>query len=956
MINRKNWWKSNLPTYLIMFLIVVGTILLPYWFTDTSLIWQADGLSQHLPALIHWQKDLHHLLATGDWPSQWNFQIGLGSDYYQTFAYYTLGDIFSYGAAFISSKHVVSYYSIMIVVRLFCAGLAFLVAVRHFTKYWQPVINTIASLVYLFSGYLALSMFSHPYFINPLIIFPLLIVAIDNLIDVQKPKWLPAVLMISWTLWNNYYFAFMMAIGATIFFGLRISLNHSWRNGKMWLRALSSTVVGFLLPMLIFLPSIIGTLDSARSQYRFANGLTLYPLNYYLSLPGNLISNAQSPNFWLTGGFSVIGIIAILYILRRYKTYPLLSWVFGMAGLFLLFPAGAALMNGGSSPSNRWIFMLGLPLALSVVLLLNHLTELRQQDFYWMTGVGVIIFISMLFTNNFDLHANFANMLFIGVLTIFCLYWAISHKVGLYALLGVVALNAILIMQQNHMTDLNPEKSALLSNKNVQKLVDQQANYFDENIDADLAKARGEANTPVPSTLYRSYIDTQLGSDSEIDPAPATNLALNSHAHNAESYWSYQNGAVNQLMKRLALPQTNNNDITSNLDRRNVLSNVLGIKYWYANPQSGSPASYQKLTPPITINRQTVTQSDSVYPLAYLPKYVVSEKTFNHADTTNREAYLADSVVTNAVTEHTSKQQFERTVTTTSIRSNLQERYTDKVHFNYTPSRESDEQGIYLKPDATLDNHELHLEITNLHFKPANFNQRAKYATNSYRDAKIEQNNNPRNPLDYRSNDRAFNWNWRRKHLDTIGKNVSGYTFTTSYAGNNQTFVQTGQKNLSFYNPKQNITLNLGTATDVKNTAYLPFTFSQPGQYTFDVKVKAIPTGQPFKKVSQQAQKQAVPLNIQKDQISGQVTGSKNQILATTIPYSKGWHSTNNQVIKINEGFVGIKLHTGKNDILLNYQTPGLKLGQYLSLLGLVLLLIFGLVTLINKKAISHAD
>ncbi|SUP59633.1 Predicted membrane protein [Weissella viridescens] len=186
MINRKNWWKSNLPTYLIMFLIVVGTILLPYWFTDTSLIWQADGLSQHLPALIHWQKDLHHLLATGDWPSQWNFQIGLGSDYYQTFAYYTLGDIFSYGAAFISSKHVVSYYSIMIVVRLFCAGLAFLVAVRHFTKYWHPVINTIGSLVYLFSGYLALSMFSHPYFINPLIIFPLLIVAIDNLIDVQN--------------------------------------------------------------------------------------------------------------------------------------------------------------------------------------------------------------------------------------------------------------------------------------------------------------------------------------------------------------------------------------------------------------------------------------------------------------------------------------------------------------------------------------------------------------------------------------------------------------------------------------------------------------------------------------------------------------------------------------------------------------------------------------------------
>ena len=124
------------------------------------------------------------------------------------------------------------------------------------------------------------------------------------------------------------------------------------------------------------LPSIIGTLDSARSQYRFCEWADLISFELLIPSPsGNPIGNAQSPNFWLTGGFSVIGIIAILYILRRYKPYPLLSWVFGMAGLFLLFPAGAALMNGGSSPSNRWIFMLGLPLALSVVLLLNHLTE-----------------------------------------------------------------------------------------------------------------------------------------------------------------------------------------------------------------------------------------------------------------------------------------------------------------------------------------------------------------------------------------------------------------------------------------------------------------------------------------------------------------------------------------------------------------------------------------------------
>ncbi|SUP59637.1 Uncharacterised protein [Weissella viridescens] len=54
----------------------------------------------------------------------------------------------------------------------------------------------------------------------------------------------------------------------------------------------------------------------------------------------------------------------------------------------------------------------------------------------------------------------------------------------------------------------------------------------------------------------------------------------------------------------------------------------------------------------------------------------------------------------------------------------------------------------------------------------------------------------------------------------------------------------------------------------------LPFTFSQPGQYTFDVKVKAIPTGQPFKKYHSK-HKTSCSVKYTKDQIPGQVTGSK---------------------------------------------------------------------------------
>ena len=58
------WLKwSNRPViiYTILFGILSIFIFAPYYFTDTSLIWQSDGIAQHFPALVHWQEDLKTL-------------------------------------------------------------------------------------------------------------------------------------------------------------------------------------------------------------------------------------------------------------------------------------------------------------------------------------------------------------------------------------------------------------------------------------------------------------------------------------------------------------------------------------------------------------------------------------------------------------------------------------------------------------------------------------------------------------------------------------------------------------------------------------------------------------------------------------------------------------------------------------------------------------------------------
>ena len=61
-----------------------------------------------LPALVQWQGDLKNLLFNHEWPNAWQWQVGLGADYLQTFAYYTMGDIFTYGVALVSKAHVLA--------------------------------------------------------------------------------------------------------------------------------------------------------------------------------------------------------------------------------------------------------------------------------------------------------------------------------------------------------------------------------------------------------------------------------------------------------------------------------------------------------------------------------------------------------------------------------------------------------------------------------------------------------------------------------------------------------------------------------------------------------------------------------------------------------------------------------------------------------------------------------
>lgn len=92
--------------------------------------------------------------------------------------------------------------------------------------------------------------------------------------------------------------------------------------------------------------------------------------------------------------------------------------------------------------------------------------------------------------------------------------------------------------------------------------------------------------------------------------------------------------------------------------------------------------------------------------------------------------------------------------------------------------------------------------------------------------------------------------------------------------------------------------------------------------------------------------------------IQGDVTIKEEQILFTSIPFDKGWKIYDNGVkidsIELLGGFLGVQLSPGYHSIEFRYETPGLKLGMLITILGWGLF--FVIIYMKNRKEKSKKN
>nr|WP_252895463.1 YfhO family protein [Fructilactobacillus florum] len=258
----------------------------------------------------------------------------------------------------------------------------------------------ISTLTYTFASYALYAGMHHAFFLLPLILFPLLANGIEQVL--HRHAVVPLIIAVTITFLSNFYFAYILGLGCLVYvivryFDLRTS--KSFRPWKSLLSLTAAVIAGLGMAAVLFVPTIMYAFQSTRITNQFANGYHLYPLSYYLGLPGKIIGMGNSFNFWLIIGISGFSLLAIIYVLSHFRKYRALNWSLILLGIGIVFPQVSAIFNAFAAPSNRWLSLGLLPIGLASAYFAEALRHLTHRDLAILAASGPSLLLVIWLSN-----------------------------------------------------------------------------------------------------------------------------------------------------------------------------------------------------------------------------------------------------------------------------------------------------------------------------------------------------------------------------------------------------------------------------------------------------------------------------------------------------------------------------------------------------------------------------
>ena len=384
----KKIWESG---YVQVFLLAYLTAMLSF----AVLLIRGEGIFTLGNDFNEQQIPFHMLVnrALKSGNTGWNWSIDLGSGLVGAFGFYVLGSPFAW-ISFLFPPESYPYVTAWLYMAKYAAAAA--CAYGYLKRFTGKRYAALGAMLYAFSGFQSVNLIFH-HFHDAVAFFPLMLSGYEDLREGKKGRLAPAVAVNALV---NYYFLIQEVIFPILYFLVREG-GHLWKKRKLAGSCMVEGFLGIAMGGVLFLPSVLFTLENPRLSNHLPFSDWLYRGNRdYLQVirtllfPGELM-NAQSCikeydwSSW-SSYLPMTGLaLPLCYILKKKKDWLAVLLAGGIA--ITAIPALNCVFGLCSDTNyHRWLYMLILLMSLASA----KVAEKREE--YPIKGICAALALFML--------------------------------------------------------------------------------------------------------------------------------------------------------------------------------------------------------------------------------------------------------------------------------------------------------------------------------------------------------------------------------------------------------------------------------------------------------------------------------------------------------------------------------------------------------------------------------
>lgn len=951
--HRLGWYFG---LYTLLFVLVCGIVFCWYFLPGRTFIWQSDGWTQHFKALVYYAKYMRSIIRELLYNHQfvipeWDFAFGEGNDILQTLHYYVIGDPFAVFSVFVPVRFLWIYYDFMILLRLYLSGIAFSCLCFYTRKNIGRHAVMAGALSYVFCYWAIYNVNRHPYFLNPMLYFPLIILGIEKLLRKEKPYLLTVSVFLAAI--SNFYYFYVIVFMTAAYVAVRLITKYR-KDFKSMLRALlrigGGAALGTVMGGIILVPVCFAFLNDTRMAFGNAWHL-IYPLSYYSSLLGTFFGGGG--NYWLRLGYAAPVILAVFLLFLQRGKNSVLKVCFLVCSVIILIPALGQFLNGISYMSNKWCWAFALLCAYIFAAMWPDMMSLKFRDAVKLLVCLCICFFGLIMFEYSRTMAAFSciGIAFIFLFVVFPFHMENPQKEMLWgrrkqiiALVLVIVGVANVSFFKNAAATGNYAKEGREAEDVSEQLMLSEANAVKDVAGQD--GADGFYRYSGRSLTYNANILAGLSS--------------------TQYYWSISNPYIADYRKVLELLELSSFNYIGYDDRTSLIT-LSSVLYYVVPSGDMAPLPYGftyvdefnikeniteeakallmeefgeeevsedriKVIENATASKYKIYRNDHALPMSYAYDKVISEDTWETLSAVEKQEAMLQSVVLAGYDGETedgeisyTSRSLDYTVDCDSTGITLED-----YGFVVTTANSSATISFEGVPDS-----EIYFAISGLDFDGVStyelyFGDEKYDPLNLFTETRWDL-------LSYAGResikkDRLF---WTEPtSADLTIKSSSGISKTITYRTEDYTW----------YNDCHDITVNLDYTEDAVTSFTL--TFSSVGVYSFDsIEVVCQPMDGYAEQVSALKEHGPDDIRMGTDTVTGTISLDEASVLCLTIPYSTGWTAyvdgEEAELYQANIKYMALVLDAGMHEVELVYHTPYLRLGAVTSVVGFIVFFAF---------------